>query len=213
MRSRRSPASPSRTARTIGMPPATDASNSSSRFCRARQREQLDSVSRDELLVRRHDRFSGLQRAPDEIARRLEATHQLDDDVGVRRDDGIDAVGPLNAGRHPVDLLALDTAIADRASAAGTDECRSTAPSPPIGPTVPKPTIATFSGALHSGTLHGAHRRSLIRLILCPVPFALCPFPYCPGLIVTGSRNGIMLAELRADLSRSDGPAPPRASC
>ena len=34
MRKSRSPASPSRTARTMGMPPATDASNSSSRLCR-----------------------------------------------------------------------------------------------------------------------------------------------------------------------------------
>ena len=54
-----------------------------------------------------------VQRSPDEIARRLEAAHQLDDDVGVGRDDVVDAVGPVDASRHPVDLLALDAAIAD----------------------------------------------------------------------------------------------------
>ena len=133
MRSSRSPASPSRTARTIGMPPATDASNSSSRFCGARQRQQLDAVRRDELLVGGDDRLPGLQRPPDQIARRLEAAHQLDDDVGVGRDDGVDALGPLDAARNPVDLLPLDAAIADRRQAAATDECRSTAPSPRIG--------------------------------------------------------------------------------
>ena len=53
------------------------------------------------------------ERPPDEIARRLEPAHQLDDDVGVGCDDGVDAVGPVDAGRHPVDFLPLDAAVAD----------------------------------------------------------------------------------------------------
>ena len=78
-----------------------------------RERQQLDAVRRDELLVGRDDRLAACERSPDEIARRLETAHQLDDDVGVGCDDVVDAVGPVDAGRYPVDLLALDAAIAD----------------------------------------------------------------------------------------------------
>ena len=80
----------------------------------ARERQQLDTVRRDELLVCGDDRFPRLERSLDEIACRLETAHQLDDDVGVRSDDVVDAVGPVDPGRHPVDLLSLHAAIADR---------------------------------------------------------------------------------------------------
>ena len=78
-----------------------------------RERQELHTVRRDELFVCGDDRFTRRERSLDEIARRLETAHQLDDDVGVGCDDVVDALGPVDASRHPVDLLALDAAIAD----------------------------------------------------------------------------------------------------
>ncbi len=95
------------------MPPATDASNKQLAFLLARERQQLDTVRRNELLVRGHDRLARFEGSSDEIARGLEPAHQLNDDVGVRGDDGVEALGPVDTGRHPVDLLPLDAAIAD----------------------------------------------------------------------------------------------------
>jgi hypothetical protein len=96
------------------MPPATDASNNSSRFCaRASASSSTPLVERSCLLAVTTD-FRGEQRPPDEIAGRLEAPHQLDDDVGI---DATTASSSRSIRRHvghPVDLLPLDSAVADR---------------------------------------------------------------------------------------------------
>ena len=78
-----------------------------------RERQQLDAVRRDELLVGGDHRLAGLQRSPNQLSRRLETAHQLDDDMSVRVDHRVEAVGPLHVRRNPVDLLPLDAAVAD----------------------------------------------------------------------------------------------------
>ena len=152
-------------------------------------------MRRDEQLVGRDDRLAGLQRSPDQISRRLETAHQLDDDVGVGGDDTVDAVGPINSGRYPVDLLALHSAIANgRQLQRWMNPARQHLRHGP--PDRAESDDGDSSGALRYRA-QPARREAYSTLLLthlfisAPQPSALSP-QFWPGLMVTGSRNGIM---------------------
>ena len=80
----RSPTSDSRSGRMIGMPPATAASNSRSTPAALGRLEQLGAVVGEQLLVAGDHRLAGLERGEDEVAGRLDAADDLDDDVDAR---------------------------------------------------------------------------------------------------------------------------------
>ena len=89
-----SPRRLSRSARTIGMPPATAASNSRSTPGLLGGLEQLDADVGEQLLVGGDHRLARREGRGDQLAGRLDATDDLDDeiDVGVG-DDGSGVVG------------------------------------------------------------------------------------------------------------------------
>ena len=134
------------------------------------------------------------QRAPDEIACRLEAAHQLDDDIGIGGDDRVDAVGPLDVGRHPVDFLPLDSAIADRRQLQrrmnpARQHLRDRAADGAKADDGDFRADACLRANRHLVVLR--FNCCVIRLLPSLIAYRL-PYPCCPGLIVTGSRNGIM---------------------
>ena len=79
----RSPTSDSRSGRMIGMPPATAASKSRSTPARSAACEQLGAVLGQQLLVAGDDRLARLEGGEDELAGRLDAADELDDEVDV----------------------------------------------------------------------------------------------------------------------------------
>ena len=85
-----SPRRLSRSARTSGMPPATAASKSRSTPACVGGLEQLDADVGEQLLVGGDDRLAAGERGGDQLAGRLDAADDLDDevDVGVG-DDGV----------------------------------------------------------------------------------------------------------------------------
>ncbi len=80
------PTRPSRSALTIGMPPATAASKAEDRAALLGQRRQLGAVHGDQRLVGGDDMLAGAQRRLDQaLGDAARAADQLDDDVDVRR--------------------------------------------------------------------------------------------------------------------------------
>ena len=137
----RSPASPSRSAAMIGMPPPTEPSKRSW-HPRSRAQRQRRAAVGDELLVRRHDRFAGVEGALHPRPRGLRAAHQLDHDVCRRRQHLVDVVGPPDARGDPVDALAGDVRLKMRVSSTPGGGC-SARMRATDRPTVPNPSSAT----------------------------------------------------------------------
>jgi len=68
------------------------------------ERQQRMSVVRDDLLVRRHDRFAGKQRPANVIAGRLGANDGFDHDVDVTGQQVVEPVGPDQAAGEGLGL-------------------------------------------------------------------------------------------------------------
>ena len=75
--------------------------------------EQRAPVCRDQLLVGGDDRPAGIERRFMPRARRLQPANDLDDDVHVGVEDILDALGPDDRRRNPVDTLPGDVTIED----------------------------------------------------------------------------------------------------
>ena len=95
------------------MPPATEPSNRRSTPLRAGEREQLGAVVRDELLVGGHDGLAGGERAAHPAAGRIEPADEFHDDVGVRLEHVVGALGPRHVAGDPRRALPRDVAVED----------------------------------------------------------------------------------------------------
>ena len=93
----RSPTSDSRSGRMIGMPPATAASKRRSTPAASAAWNSSAPALGQELLVAGDDRLAGLERAEDQLAGRLDAADELDDDVDVGIVDDRPRVGGEDA--------------------------------------------------------------------------------------------------------------------
>ena len=80
---------------------------------RTRQLQQVRAMTSDELLVRRHHRLACAQGATHQIFGGMKAADQLNDDVGVGVENGLEVLGPNDVVRHPGLLLSFEVAIAD----------------------------------------------------------------------------------------------------
>ena len=77
------------------------------------QLQQVGTVPRNQLLVGRHYRFTGFERTPYNLLRRIQTSDQLDDDVHIRAQHRLDIIGPHHVCGNPCLLLPLNVAIAN----------------------------------------------------------------------------------------------------
>ena len=72
---------------------------------------QFHSVKRDQLLVGGHNALPRCKRAANPHARRVEAAHQLHDDIRIRRQHGLRIFAPHHIARCPIHPLARHAAV------------------------------------------------------------------------------------------------------
>ena len=113
VRTRRSPASPSRRPRTTGIPPATAASNSKMAALLVGQRQQRRPTLRNDLLVRGDHRLPRRECPPNPVGGRIDSADELDHDIGIGGHHLLEIVRPDHVRRYPVDSLPLDAAVGD----------------------------------------------------------------------------------------------------
>ncbi len=75
--------------------------------------QQFTAFVRHELFVRRDDRFTRGDGLALPVAGRVEPSHDFDEDLGIRRQDLVDAGRPAHGVGHPVNALAVHIAIED----------------------------------------------------------------------------------------------------
>ena len=94
-----------------GMPPATDAPNSSRLPIFRARSSSSGPVFGNQQLVGGDDGFARAQRLAHPFAGGLEAADQLDDDVHVGREHVVDIFRPANVRGQRIDLFLFDAAI------------------------------------------------------------------------------------------------------
>ena len=77
------------------------------------ERRQIAAAACDHLFVGRHDGLARFEGAPDPAGRGILPADQLDDDVDVGCQHGLELIGPRHAVRYPIDALTFHIAVAD----------------------------------------------------------------------------------------------------
>ena len=97
----------------IGIPPPTAASKRNATPARRAIVSRFGTVVGDDVLVGGDDRFAAAERGGDQGSRRLVATHQLDDDVGLGRGDQVGRRIGQEIGRNAGTARAIEVPAGD----------------------------------------------------------------------------------------------------